>query len=153
MDINKLPIVGAKGDQRPRFVIQYTMDGEVLCKDVGGAYVPSPLKTVPLAPGWDLPQFVTPMSRILALLDALKAHDPERQVPLPVTDIRRYAICGKRQYKTMVEKGLLKEVLIPIIDTKTGKNLGSRRIFFFTPQGRAFIRRYVDPKYALTENS
>jgi hypothetical protein len=153
MDINALPIVGAKSEAKPRFVLQYTLDGEVLCKNVHGAYVPIPLKTVPLVAGFDLPEYATPMSRIHALIEALKAHDPERQVPLPVTDIRRYSICGKRQYRDMVAKGLLKEVLVPIIDTKSGKNLGSRRIFFFTPQGRAFIRKYVEPNYAVTENT
>lgn len=152
MDINELPIVGTRDGEKPRLVIQYTLDGEVLCKKTPVGYVPQPLRTVDLAPGFDLPAYVEPISRIWALLAALKKHDPERKVPLPVSDIKRYMICSKGCFKEMVDKGLLKEALIPIIDTKTGKNLGSRRIFFFTPQGRAFVRKYIDNTYCLTEN-
>lgn len=153
MDINSLPIVGQSGDRKPDLVSQYTLDGEVLCKKVHDGYVPQPLKTVALVASYDLPEFIEPMARIHALVVALKQHDPDRKVPLVVTDIKRYTICPKGRYKTMVEKGLLKEVLIPIIDLTNGKNLGSRRVFFFTPQGRAFIRKYVDPGYCLTENT
>jgi hypothetical protein len=152
MDINKLPIVGAKEGQKLRYVIQYTLEGEVLCKKTPVGFVPEPLRTVDLAPGFDLPAYVEPISRIWALLCQIRKHDPERQVPLPVSEIKRYMICSKGCYKEMVDKGLLKEVLIPIIDTKTSKNLGSRRVFFFTPQGRAFVRKYIDNNYCLTEN-
>lgn len=152
MNINELPIVGADGNQKPKHVVQYTLDGEVLCRKVLGSYIPLPLKTVPLDAAWDLPVHVQAMSRIHALIGEIRAHDPGRQVPLPVSEIERFEICDKSEYKVMVDKGLLKEALIPIVDTKTGKNLGTRRLFFYTPQGRAFIRKYVDQKYALTEN-
>lgn len=152
MNINELPIVGADGKARPKHVVQYTMDGEVLCKNVMGSYVPMPLKTVDLAPAFDLPVHVQAMSRIHALIQAIKEGDPLRQVPLPVSEIGRYEICPKSEYKQMVEKGLLKEALIPVVDLATKRNLGTRRLFFFTPQGRAFIRKYVDQGYALTEN-
>ena len=153
MNINQLPIVGADGQKRPKHVVQYTLDGEVLCKSVMGSYIPLPLKTVELAPGFDLPVHVQAMSRIHALIQEYRSMDPGRQVPLPVGEIERFQICDKSEYKTLVEKGLLKEALIPIVDTATKKNLGTRRLFFYTPQGRAFIRKYVDRNYALTEKT
>lgn len=153
MNINKLPIVGAEEGRKPKHVVQYTLDGEVLCKNVMGSYIPLPLRTVALDPGFDLPVHVQAMSRIHALIEEYRTLDPQRQVPLPVGEIERFQICDKSEYKTLVEKGLLKEALIPIVDTTTGKNMGTRRLFYFTPQGRAFIRKYVDRNYALTEQT
>lgn len=147
-----LPIVGISEGEKPRLVIKYTIDGEVLCKKVHDAYIPEPLKTVDLAPTFDLTAYLQPISRIWALIEAVKKHDPEREVPLTAQDIKRYMICSKGCYKEMIQKGLLKEALIPIVDKTTGKNLGSRRLFFFTPQGRAFVRKYIDANYCLTEN-
>jgi hypothetical protein len=150
--MQELPIVGTKEGDKPRLVIKYTLDGEVLCKKVHDGYIPEPLKTVELAPPFDLKCYIEPISRIWALVEATKKHDPEREVPLTAQDIKRYMICSKGCYREMISKGLLKEALIPIVDKTTGKNLGSRRLFFFTPQGRAFVRKYIDGNYCLTEN-
>jgi hypothetical protein len=153
MDINKLPIVGASLNEKPRLVVQYTLDGEVVCKKGPGGYVPTPLRTVELGAGYDLPEFVQPMSKFWALLESVREEYPERYVPLTKPDLMSFQVCSKKEYAAMIDKGLLKEVLVPIIDTETGKNLGSRRIIFFTPQGRAFVRRYIKPDYAKTENT
>lgn len=153
MDLNKLPVVGAQSGEKPRLAIQYTLDGEVLCKKIMGGYVPMPLRTVALAPGFDLTEYTEPMARFWALIEETRRADPLRQVPIPADElVKRFQICDKKTYKKIVAKGLLKEVLIPIVDTVTGKNLGSRRVVFFTPQGRAFVRAYIEPTYAKTEN-
>lgn len=152
MDINNLPIVGAPGGAKPKYVSQYTLDGEVLCKNVKGAWIPQPLRTVDLAPGYDLPEFTQAMSRLWALVESVREDTPDRVVPITKEDILSFMVCSKKQMRTMIEKGLLKEVLMPIIDLHTKKNLGSRCLVFFTPQGRAFVRKYVKPDYCITEN-
>jgi hypothetical protein len=152
VDINKLPIIGAEDGKKPKLAVQYTIDGEVLCKNVKGALIPQPLRTVDLEPGYDLPEFTQAMSRFWALVEAVREDTPDRKVPITKEDILSFMVCSKKELRTMMEKGLLKEVLVPIIDTFTGKNLGSRRLVYFTPQGRAFVRKYVKPDYAVTEN-
>lgn len=153
LDINSLPITGVEPGQKPRYVVRYTLDGEVLCKNIKGAFVAQPLRTVELGNQYDHPEYVKQLSRFYALVCAVRDDQPTREVPLVKKDVLSFMCFSKKECTQLQLLGLIKEVLIPLVDTTTGKNMGSRNVLFFTPQGRAFVRKYVDPKYAITENT
>lgn len=106
-----------------------------------------PLKTEELKPlpGFIRESHISEMKLFHSTLMYIKEHHPKRPAPVFRFEILKLG-ADPRLLRQLVEAGLLKESLYPL---KTG----SRACFYYTDQGRALIRKKVDPTYALTENT
>jgi hypothetical protein len=137
-----------------KYFIRYTLDGEILVHNSGSGLEDHPLKTVSLMP---TPSFVGDkhigwMSQFYNLIKVVKQKCPSRLVPLTRKEVIG-ACADKRIFHEVMRAGLVKEALIPLLLTTNGKPSGARAVIYFTPQGRAFIRKHIDPDYAITENT
>lgn len=134
------------------FLCKFTIDGEVLVeKQSDGNFKTHPLKTVKMLP---VPikikdSHVNEMSRLHALIVAIKKDNPKRVVPVTFNE---YLGSGGnvRLCNELCKAGLMKKATVALI-ASNGKNPGSRLCLYYTPQGRAFVRSRIDPSYALTE--
>lgn len=85
-----------------------------------------------------------------SILMYIKKHHPNRQMPVTKKEFLKSGADPKIMQQ-LVEFDLLKECLVAVRD-RTGKHTGARSCFYYTDQGRAFIRaKSDDPTYALTE--
>jgi len=140
---------------KQKYMLGFTLDGEVLNKlQPDGTYAPEPLRTVPLAPDFDTddPRLRQAMERFYGLLRLVKFEHPNRIVPVTRKELLANGI-DKKAYRELLKKALLQERLIALTSTKSKNvNMGARACVYFTIQGRAFIQKYIDPSYAVTEN-
>jgi hypothetical protein len=81
----------------------------------------------------------------------IKKNYPNRVTPVTHKEFVKSG-ADPRILAQLLEFGMLKSCYIPIRDSK-GANTGSRACLYYTEQGRAYIRKYYDPSYALTENT
>lgn len=131
--------------------VKPTLDGEVVVKKEGENLIVGELRTVELGvvPSFIGQKHIDAMAKFHAALCEAKEEQKTRSVPLTRTEIFAYGI-DKKAYKDLLEAGLLKERLVNFIRQSDKKPTGARATVYYTPQGRAFIRKHVDPSYALT---
>ena len=133
---------------------QVTPHGEVdvdIMPDGRGKYYP--LKTEKLAP---LPDSFkvshrSEMGLFHSILMYIKKNYPNRSCPVTQKEFIKSG-ADPRILNQLLELGMLKSCYIPIRDSR-GVNTGSRACLYYTEQGRALIREYYDPSYALTDNT
>jgi hypothetical protein len=74
---------------------------------------------------------------------------PKRNLPVTRTEYFGNG-ASPRAARDLEDFGLLKSALIPCENSRQkGKNIGSRLCYYYTDQGRAYIRAGIDPTYAL----
>ena len=135
----------------PKFLIKYTLDGEVLVEKDGDHHKEFPLKTVNLLP---LPaaikeEHVIELKLFHSLLLTIRKQYPNRLVPVTRREFMRSG-GNMGLIKNLLAWGYLKEAIIPLLSS-SGKNPGSRSCMYYTPQGRALIRAKLDAEYAKTD--
>jgi len=72
----------------------------------------------------------------------------DRVVPMTREEAKDCGVC-KKSLKSLEGLGLISLVVIPIVDyglEDKGKHVGARSVVLFTSQGRAFIRKHIDPQ-------
>lgn len=133
--------------------IKFTPDGEVFVEEKDGKIITHPLRTVAFVE--PLPITLRPahsqfMSDLLDAIRDMQSKMPERSVPVTKIEARDFFT------DTDVLPDLLKAQLVKIsVVTIPMKDLPDCEVeaIYFTPQGRAFIRKYIDHKYAVTSET
>lgn len=112
-----------------------------------------PLKTEPLAdlPSWFRESYAIELKLFHSLLMYIKKHQPNRNLPVTRKEFMKSG-ADPVIISKLVEAGLLRPCMLPSRNA-AGRNTGSRSCFYYTDQGRAFIRAKLDPTYAITENT
>lgn len=143
-----------KKEDLPLLAIRYTADGEVCSRNVHGTYIDDPLRTVELGilPGFIGEEHRRWMDVFYCFLRAMRERSPNRDIPLTRKEVLTNGF-DRRALKELCQAALLKETLMPIQRKKDGKMTGARAVIYFTPQGRAYIRKFIDPDYAVTDNT
>lgn len=136
-----------KLERRPLGTL-YTPNGEVLLRQVeGGDIVRQPLEVE------DLTGLPTTFNHHHAelLADIYSAVDqinemPDRAIPLTRGELVSQFGKSKEVLSELVDMGLVKDQKIETLN-KDGTKASIRRVIYFTPQGRAYVRTYLDPAY------
>ena len=106
-----------------------------------------PLRTVKLED--TIKKFGNELSAGMALfhsiLTNIRKKQPNRNIPVTKVEFMGSG-ATKLTIKSLVKAGLLKECTV-------GTTKGARSCFYYTNQGRAWIREYIEPSYALTEET
>jgi len=130
--------------------IKYTPDGEVIVRQLeAGVIVDGPLEVEELGPL--PPKFGTVHAELLS--DIYSAVDQIKEIAgrtLPLTRGELISQFGrsKEVLSELVEMGFVKDEKVAVLNSG-GNKTGIRKIIFFTPQGRAYVRNYLDPRYGL----
>jgi len=145
-----------RGNKLPERTLYYSLDGELLCRlTADRSYKPDPLRTVELMPSLknDIARhrYLDEVTRYYDYLNVVRKYAPNRTVPVTRNEFIENVV-GKKALRELCNAQILKEALIDIISTTAKQSAGKRAIVYFTPQGRAFVREYINPTYALTDN-
>lgn len=141
-----------------RPAIRFTPHGEVMVRRQDGV---EHQEDFPMEELGDLPEgfelhrdtYIEAMSRIYEACSHIEKME-KRFMPLTRPELLNFNVMGikieKRDIGKLVKWGLLSEKVIPI--TKAGRPIGARAVVYFTPRGRAFVRKYFDPAYCLPKS-
>jgi len=140
---------------------KYTIDGEVLVRRYfereGKPVVDiaDPLEVVELKP---LPNDFKDRHKtaMWIIYDAIKQiHKmPKRDVPLTRPEILgEEGGVKKKDLRYLIKSGLVQERLIGLVEKKGSKPVFSKPVVYFTPQGRAYVRKHFDKDYGVTHDT
>jgi len=143
-----------EGSKEVVLLVKPTLDGEVFIQKRGGKEVMMPLKTQELEP---LPPFLgeshtNAMGFFHELLLDLKKTQKDRLVPMTRGELFSMGF-DKKLYKDLLKAGLLQEKLVNFVRQKDKTPTGARATVFYTAQGRAFVRKFIDSNYCPSGDS
>ncbi len=129
-----------------------TPHGEVDVEtDAEGKHLYYPLKTEelkPLPPSFRI-SHGSELELFHSILMYIKKHQPNRNMPVTRNEFLKSG-ADPHIIKALEDFGLLRAAHVPLRN-REGQNTGSRACYYYTDQGRAYIRSKLDPSYALTD--
>lgn len=140
---------------RKRPLKKFTPHGEIIVQRQDGVERELPYAVEELGDlpnGFDLKSslYMDIMARLYescCQIDKMK----KRRLPLTRAEFLNPAVIGyrvkKRDLSKLIKWGLVSENVVDV--TKDEEPKGKRAIVYFTPKGRAFVRRYFEPSYCI----
>jgi hypothetical protein len=134
--------------------IKYTMDGECFVEGSPGKddYVEHGLRTVALAEPLSFRVGLLHLQFMRDLLDAIqqvRQVQPGRLVPITLVEAPDFFHTEATPLKELLDAHLVKIEKISV-PTEAWKMPLVTEAIYFTPQGRAFVRKYINNSYAIT---
>lgn len=125
--------------------IKYTVDGPIEYYRVDGKDVAAPLITPEFEGTLEIREdILDALHKIISMIEAIRSL-PKRELPLIREECEDAGI-EKRIIKKLINKGLLEEYLIGIVDrkqlnplTNKAKAVGARPLIFLTAYGRSYL--------------
>lgn len=134
--------------------MRHTPDGAIPLRQIKGEKVDTPIPEVELEEEVKLSTQEEDMMNVIftAVGDIKKLKN--RSIPLTRSELLNPSNKGgctdlgfqKGVLKNLVKKGLLDSVEVDLLRAD-GKSVGRRGLVYFTPKGRAYVRKYIDEKY------
>ena len=134
-------------------MVKFTPDGEVFVEVIEGKQIVHELRTVDLVEPLGVPMTIgmaTFMNDLFEAIKELRRLMPERGVPVTRLEAPEFF------EETDVFKGLINNQLIKVAIVSIpleGRPECVTEAIYFTPQGRAYIRKYIDHLYAVTSET
>lgn len=129
---------------------RFTVNGEVLVANVDGVQIDLPLEADALDP---LPERFGPehrevMETMFSAVSQINAN-PKRIVPVTRVELLDEFKANAKVVGQLERWGFLRQRLIKLVpaDKPRQKTGTMRAVYYFTPQGRAYVRREFDAEY------
>lgn len=118
--------------------LELTPDGERMVMSNGVVTDLPEVNIIDMPPGFK-PKHRKAMMEIAAFLAEMKRQAPNRKVPMTRNELIEWGI-PKTDISALERLGFVKQRITPLLD-KSGESVGSRAVVYFTPIGKAWLKR------------